>query len=316
MYTDTAGNVSQFVWYAPYGEALIDEHTTTYENPFKFSGKELDDITGLYDHGARNRNPITAVWYGVDELFEKFPESGPYGYCGGNPVKYFDPDGRAPDGLLTKVNDGVFGIENMYKIKAGAAHLLSLVSGVDEYVIRSVYIGKKEPGHYVPGYSADGGGGAMTLGESSTYSAIILTPNFFADEPKAYKSHGYGKNQIVWLSILSHEVGHLPQIDDQDGLWSYLGSFSKEYMKNLCSKDKDWHDDVPREKQAEIGKRYFVDFNNYVNDNIKKNGLKELFKDRKIPQSIIINKIDQWWFRYTQSKEYKNLKQSIENENK
>ena len=92
--TDTAGNVSQFVWYAPYGEALVDEHTTTYENPFKFSGKELDDITGLYDHGARNRNPITAVWYGIDELFEKYPENGPYGYCGGNPVRYFDPDGR------------------------------------------------------------------------------------------------------------------------------------------------------------------------------------------------------------------------------
>ena len=34
------------------------------------------------------------MWYGIDELFEKSPENGPYGYCGGNPVKYFDPDGR------------------------------------------------------------------------------------------------------------------------------------------------------------------------------------------------------------------------------
>ncbi len=60
----------------------------------KFSGKELDDITGLYDHGERNCNPITAVWYGIDELFEKYTENGPYSYCGGNPVKYFGPDGR------------------------------------------------------------------------------------------------------------------------------------------------------------------------------------------------------------------------------
>ena len=94
MYTVTAGNVSQFVWYAPYGEALVDEHTTTYENPFKFSGKELDDITGLYDHGARNRNPITAVWYGIDELFENDPDKSPYHYCGGNPVRFVDLDGR------------------------------------------------------------------------------------------------------------------------------------------------------------------------------------------------------------------------------
>ena len=92
--TDTAGNVSQFVWYAPYGEALVDEHTTTYENPFKFSGKELDDITGLYDHGARNLNPISTLWYGVDPLWEKYPEFGTYVYCAGNPVKLVDPDGR------------------------------------------------------------------------------------------------------------------------------------------------------------------------------------------------------------------------------
>ena len=59
--TDTAGNVSQFVCYTPYGEAIVDEHLTTYENPFKFSGKELYDITGLYDHWARSRNPVTTL---------------------------------------------------------------------------------------------------------------------------------------------------------------------------------------------------------------------------------------------------------------
>ena len=92
--TDTAGNVSQFVCYTPYGEAIVDEHLTTYENPFKFSGKELDDITGLYDHGARSRNPISTLWYGVDPLWEKYPEMGPYVYCAGNPVKFLDMDGR------------------------------------------------------------------------------------------------------------------------------------------------------------------------------------------------------------------------------
>ena len=93
--TDTAGNVSQFVYYTPYGEAIVDEHLTTYENPFKFSGKELDDITGLYDHGARSRNPVSTLWYGVDPLFEKYPDFSPYNYCAGNPVVYVDPDGEA-----------------------------------------------------------------------------------------------------------------------------------------------------------------------------------------------------------------------------
>ena len=97
VYTDTAGNVCQFVWYAPYGESLVDEHTTTYENPFKFSGKELDDITGLYDHGARSRNPISTLWYGVDPRYEEFPEMSPFAYCHGNPVRLIDPDGRGDE---------------------------------------------------------------------------------------------------------------------------------------------------------------------------------------------------------------------------
>ena len=92
--TDTAGNVSQFVWYAPYGEALVDEQTAHYANLLKFSGKELDENTDLYDHVARNCNPITAIWYGIDELFENYPENGPYGYCWGNPVRFVDLDGR------------------------------------------------------------------------------------------------------------------------------------------------------------------------------------------------------------------------------
>ena len=86
-------NISQFVWYAPYGEALIDEHVGSYENPYKFSGKELDENTGLYDHGARHREPSSGVWYGVDALFEKYPSCSPYAYCGGNPVKFMDPNG-------------------------------------------------------------------------------------------------------------------------------------------------------------------------------------------------------------------------------
>ena len=91
--TDSVGNISQFVWYAPYGEALIDEHVGSYENPYKFSGKELDENTGLYDHGARHREPSSGIWYGVDALFEKYPSCSPYAYCGGNPVKFMDPNG-------------------------------------------------------------------------------------------------------------------------------------------------------------------------------------------------------------------------------
>ena len=92
--TDKDGNATQFVSYKPYGEALVDEHATSYEMPWKFNGKELDSETGLYYYGARYYEPTLALWYGVDALTEKYPSMGGYVYCAGNPVKLVDPDGR------------------------------------------------------------------------------------------------------------------------------------------------------------------------------------------------------------------------------
>ena len=92
--TDRDGNATQFVSYKPYGEALVDEHNTSYEQPWKFNGKELDSETGLYYYGARYYEPVLAMWYGVDALAEKYPNMGGYVYCVGNPVKFVDPDGN------------------------------------------------------------------------------------------------------------------------------------------------------------------------------------------------------------------------------
>ena len=92
--TDRNGNATQFVSYKPYGEALVDEHNTSYEQPWKFNGKELDAETGLYYYGARYYEPVLALWYGVDALAEKYPNMGGYVYCVENPVKFVDPDGN------------------------------------------------------------------------------------------------------------------------------------------------------------------------------------------------------------------------------
>lgn len=80
--------------YLPYGELLVDEHTSSEDMPYKFNGKELDQKTGLYYYGARYMNPITSIWYGVDPMMEKYPNIGAYIYCHGNPIKLVDPDGR------------------------------------------------------------------------------------------------------------------------------------------------------------------------------------------------------------------------------
>ena len=92
--TDTKANIAQFGAYLPYGELLVDEHSSTEEMPYKFNGKEFDQETGLYYYGARYMNPVTSLWYGVAPLAEKYPSVSSLIYCFDNPIKYIDPDGR------------------------------------------------------------------------------------------------------------------------------------------------------------------------------------------------------------------------------
>ena len=79
--TDAKANITQFDAYLPYGELLVDEHSSSEEMPYKFNGKELDQETGLYYYGARYMNPVTSLWYGVDPMAEKYMTIGAYVLC-------------------------------------------------------------------------------------------------------------------------------------------------------------------------------------------------------------------------------------------
>lgn len=59
-----------------------------------FTSKELDKETGLYYFGARYQDPKLGIFISVDPLAEKRPEYTSYVYCGNNPVKFIDPDGK------------------------------------------------------------------------------------------------------------------------------------------------------------------------------------------------------------------------------
>ena len=92
--TDDHANITKYDAYLPYGELLVDEHSSSEELPYKFNGKQFDEETGLYYYGARYLNPVTSLWYGVDPLVEKYASMGGYVYTLDNPVKLVDTDGR------------------------------------------------------------------------------------------------------------------------------------------------------------------------------------------------------------------------------
>ena len=106
--TDDKANITQYDAYLPYGELLVDEHSSSEDLPYKFNGKQFDEETGLYYYGARYMNPVTSLWYGVDPLAEKYQASGSYLYCRQNPVRRVDVDGNDEvhingDGRIVKV---------------------------------------------------------------------------------------------------------------------------------------------------------------------------------------------------------------------
>ncbi len=99
--TNLDGEVVQHIEYVPFGEVFIEERNNTWNTPFLFNGKELDEETGLYYYGARYYNPRISLWYGVDPLFDKYPAHSPYCYTMNNPVMLIDPDGKDPIGAIT-----------------------------------------------------------------------------------------------------------------------------------------------------------------------------------------------------------------------
>lgn len=105
--------------YSPYGEQWIDEGSDRSIIGYRFTSKELDSETGLYNFGKRYLDPVTSRWMSADQAVQsylpeapvndqakkrnlKLPDGGGvfnpfalsfYGYSNNNPLKYQDPDG-------------------------------------------------------------------------------------------------------------------------------------------------------------------------------------------------------------------------------
>ena len=114
--TGAKANITQFDAYLPYGELLVDEHSSSEDMPYKFNGKELDEETGLYYYGARYYAPKLALFYGVDPIMEKYPNFSGYCYAFDNPIRYIDHLGLGPK---ERVNAARSRIGTPYKQEMG-----------------------------------------------------------------------------------------------------------------------------------------------------------------------------------------------------
>jgi RHS repeat-associated protein len=86
-------------------ESMAEQKLGSYSSRYRFTGKELDPLSGLYDFGARYYDPRLSVWFGVDPLAEKYPAWNPYNYTMNNPINLIDPIGGGPS-WIPKLNNG------------------------------------------------------------------------------------------------------------------------------------------------------------------------------------------------------------------
>jgi RHS repeat-associated protein len=118
--TDQNGKVHEHVEYFPYGEVWREPKSDrdgagVKGQRFLFSGKELDEETGLYYFGARYYDPVRVRWASTDPLLGAYVPQGQgsgttalpaggvfntvnlssYHYASWSPLRYIDSDGRA-----------------------------------------------------------------------------------------------------------------------------------------------------------------------------------------------------------------------------
>ena len=139
--TNAKGEQYEHIEYTPYGELWIEETAPGIDKlPFRFTGKELDEETGLYYYGARYLDPKYSRWLSGDPALNDYMagssvgEGGIYNtvnfniyhYGGNNPIKYSDPTGMYT--LDTEDNAPIIIVEkddNLWNIVKGQSPNLS-----------------------------------------------------------------------------------------------------------------------------------------------------------------------------------------------
>ena len=147
---DQTGSVKEQNDYYPFGMRQERSNYALFAgNRFKYNGKEEQTTGGLgyLDYGARMYDAESGRWFGVDPLSEKYYGISPYAYCGNNPIRYIDPDGRIAVDFDTDLYNiagkkiGTDGVDNGVKIvvtdKIEARQILKIKGNVDLNNVKS-----------------------------------------------------------------------------------------------------------------------------------------------------------------------------------
>lgn len=96
--------------------------------------------TRLYYYGARYYDPHSGPgWLSVDPLAEKFPDQSPYSFVFNNPLRFVDPDGRAPFDWIKNNKTGAFVWDNNVTSASNTPKGYSYVGKSDNSIVTNLF---------------------------------------------------------------------------------------------------------------------------------------------------------------------------------
>jgi len=96
---DEGANIISYEEYHPYGTTAFQAKSATINavaKRYRYTGKERDEESGLYYHGARYYIPWLARWTAIDPMESKYAGMSPYNYSFNNPIVWNDLNGADP----------------------------------------------------------------------------------------------------------------------------------------------------------------------------------------------------------------------------
>ncbi len=109
--TDQTGAEFEHMEYFPSGEIWIHENSTTHRTPYRFVGEFNDEVRNLDLLGQRWYQPREQGFYSPEPLLTTQGEQtiddpgllAAYGYAESNPLRLYDSNGTAPNGVLSRL---------------------------------------------------------------------------------------------------------------------------------------------------------------------------------------------------------------------
>ena len=107
---DEQAQIISYEEYAPYGSSTyqaVRSQTETAKR-YRYTGKERDEESGLYYHGARYYAAWLMRWTSTDPKGPRSGHENLYEYVCCNPITFYDPDGMEEQNIVNEIVKGDF----------------------------------------------------------------------------------------------------------------------------------------------------------------------------------------------------------------